>query len=117
VSPTERRERLGHAGALILADAAAPPSVLYAVERTLFDNGGYAAVVRGEGAATAALALVDAGLLVICAPAAAKDAAALEERVGPSRVVRLLSQGTQRVEDEAGRAVLAELRAKNVFAR
>jgi bifunctional enzyme CysN/CysC/sulfate adenylyltransferase subunit 1 len=99
VSPSERRERVGHAALAVVAKDA---RTAYAVERALFDRGALAAVVRGEHAVAAAGAFVDAGLVAIVL---ASDAGGLEDRLGPARVARL-----EDVDDERAAVRLLEAR-------
>jgi sulfate adenylyltransferase large subunit len=82
VSPGERRERLGHAGAALLVSG--DRGAAFAIERALFDQGVVAVVVSGDGAAGAAEACVAAGVVAVCV-VGDEVARQIAERVGAER--------------------------------
>jgi bifunctional enzyme CysN/CysC len=112
VSPGERRERLGHSGAVVVVDASAPGALAFAIERGLFDGGAYALALEQSDVRVIA-ALVEAGVLVVCA-ADEPTALSLEEAVGEACVVRA---GAGDGEEGALRAVVAALESKGVLGR
>ena len=86
VSPAERRERLGHAGAVIALDSRCRArSSSRSMRSALSSTAAAYAIVAPDGGA---LGLVEAGLLVVCS-VGDSGAEALEERLGESRVVRV----------------------------
>src|SRR5262249_13178693 len=90
VSATERRQRVGHAGGVVVLEGAGAEveqlTAAYAVERSLFDRGVLATVVSGDAAEAAAIACAEAGVIAVCAGSRVA-AAALRERLGADRVV------------------------------
>ncbi len=96
VSPAERRERLGQAGAVVALSGNATPAELtelaYAVERALFDARRVAMVVDGAGASAPVVAreLARAGLMAIVA-GSELDVEGVKE--SPTLKVRAFGQG------------------------
>jgi sulfate adenylyltransferase large subunit len=64
VSPTERRERLGHGAAVVIVKD--NHAWAYALERELFDRGVVAVVLMSEVAVETAKACASAGLVALC---------------------------------------------------
>jgi bifunctional enzyme CysN/CysC/sulfate adenylyltransferase subunit 1 len=88
VTPSERRERVGHAGAVIVMEGSrdADLALAYEVERRLFDGGNLATVVSGEGAEAAAVACARAGVIAVCMTTRLIGTA-IRETLGAERVV------------------------------
>ena len=105
VSPRERRERLGHDGAVILVPGEVGRAAAYALERELFDRGVTAFAVDAPGGAEVAAACARAGLVAIVAGGPA-ERALLEAAIGAARVVAV-SETT--AASDAAKAVLAVL--------
>jgi bifunctional enzyme CysN/CysC/sulfate adenylyltransferase subunit 1 len=105
VSQSERRDRVGHTGAAIVIEAGGrgeETSAAYALERILFDRGYLTAVVTGEGAESAAVACVGAGVLAVCVTSRLVGAG-LRERLGSERVVFVGAGSAEEMAAEAGR--------------
>jgi bifunctional enzyme CysN/CysC len=115
VSPSERRERLGHGAAAVVLEGLAPAALLrvaFAAERLLFDRGALAAVVVDPRAVGP---LVRAGLLVIHV-AAARVAEDLD--LDAAHVVRPVFAADDASDEAAGaRAVVRALDAARIFER
>jgi sulfate adenylyltransferase large subunit len=84
VSPHERRERIGHAPAVVIVKGGR--ALAFAIERAFFDRGLVSVVVVGAHAAAAAAACVEAGVVAVCAVDEA-TAADLVARIAADRVI------------------------------
>ena len=115
VSPSERRERVGHGAAAVILEGPEPAALLrvaFAAERVLFDRGALAAVLVDPRAVGP---LVRAGLLAI--HVAAADAAP-DLDLDAANVVRpVLSADDTRDEAAGARAVLRALEEARIFER
>ena len=101
VSASERRQRIGHGGGVVVIEANEDASgSAYAVERLLFDRGYLVTVVSGASAEESAAACAEAGIIVVCA-VPRHVGTAIRERLGAERVVFV---GTVSVEEMAGEA-------------
>jgi len=81
VSPAEREQRLGHAGAVIRVLAPTPSEALtlaFSLERELFDRGQVATVLEGEGATADAASACARGGLIALLTGTSVDGAAIE---------------------------------------
>ena len=115
MSPSERRERLGHGAAAVILEGLEPAAlsrVAFAVERLLFDRGALAAVVDHPRAVGP---LLRAGLVAI--HVAAADAGDVLD-LGAARVVRPVFAAGDASDEAAGaRAVLRALDEARVLER
>jgi bifunctional enzyme CysN/CysC len=104
VSPSERRERMGHGAAALIVKGERARA--YAIERELFDRGVVGVVVSGDHVAAAAAACLEAGVVPVCA-VDERGAAEIAARVGAGRVIDAGEDGAAALRALEERGLLA----------